>query len=595
MKANAILAFPFVVFFSLNLFGQVKDTSEISIKFLNSKENSTQYIDKDGTNRVKLPFTVKRKKDITPTKDYFVKVSIDHITTDKKDFKIINSIIPVSKEDLNQSDSLFFIEIEIFPHTVDKIAEVFKLKLNCESVVFNEKDHSCAITLLPKTSLTIEQKAKEQYKSELLATDTIDFAFVNLSTKNGLINIYSKGSAKIDTNCRENCSKKRFVKRYEKRKAKSDEKRYEKRKAKSDEKRYEKRFKKCLENCSKKRNLVFPIEVENLEIEKVILHVENGRFAKVTIFPKFNSGVYVSKYPFSATKYGSVKQRIFYEGSEASLDGSYINLSEILEYNELTSRSRFPPNETIILTPENPEKKIVFVRNPVEFFDARFYTDPLGLKGSPNGLVQTQIGAHLFLNTLNHKHSTWFSDLHILYDWSKFDSKFDTLAVQSFVDRTPTDLLSIRKQANMNLDIKLDVLRVSNVHTFTFGVGHFLSLTRSADTTGAFNNIISPAVTAYITGFIEPNPWIDFRFHLPFYVYYNYDQVFSNYKNKFDFVIAPEIEMRIKPAGFSKSNKSVSGTSFFARVRYFDMTSYRGGNFLQIQTGVSFSLSKFLN
>ena len=119
------------------------------------------------------------------------------------------------------------------------------------------------------------------------------------------------------------------------------------------------------------------------------------------------------------------------------------------------------------------------------------------------------------------------------------------------------------------------------------------------DTSKRNSRALLPSFFLYWKGELFANPWLKLDFTFPIYANYNHDQIFNEYAKRWDFSIVPEFELTILPAQFNKkakadSEKEGSSAKLFARVRYYDMPNVRGNNFMQLQTGVSFSISDLM-
>lgn len=534
MKAS--LSISILLFFAFISFGQTSKTQEVNLSF-KTPNNIQIERDNDSTgyslHSIEIEVKAIGKKQIT--KDVLIEAQLEHITTSNGSIQLINSIIPVKKDDLFQSRTQYCtIKFQVF-HTTSMTEEVAKLKLSCPGVTFSEADHQRYIQLKTAQSDTTSEKSEasesaSNAKTNLTAKDTVAAAKLRLSeaVKNG---IYQ----------------------------------------------------------DKHNNLTF-------EIDCVHVYFEKGRIQRVQVFPKNDDGVFQSKYPISATYFNQLREsRFYYEGSNPSFDQKYVELGKVINYTELMARSQFPPDGHVVLKPiEKTSQVIEFYRNPISYFDARIYTDPTSITGNSNGLLLTELNSSFILNTRNFGHFTFVPYINMNLNWAKFDSKFDTLAFSNLNTRNRNDILTLRQQANINFLIDLELLRYSGKHESILGFGHHLATTNISDTTGKALKSIHPSFFVYWHGELFANPWLKLDCTLPIYAQYNHDQVFTEYGRKWDMIIAPQLELTILPAQFkttSKTNDQPDGAKLFARVRYFDMPNAKGNNFVQFQTGVSFSIS----
>jgi len=536
MKIFLSICIPFLLAFAV--FGQKKTKDEIVLSFTNTDNSKFERTDDStGSNLKFIEIEISAIGDKKVTKDYLLEFELEHITSSEKSIRLINSSVQVTKDDLFQNRTQTRkVEFQVFnSNSLEK--EIAKLKVRCNGVHSLAEQHQRYIELI-----TVKENEKTEEQNEesadyaaialanLLLADTVSAATIQLAT-------YLEGDKYVDEH----------------------------------------------------NNLKFSIDC-------VQVFFENGRIQRVQVFPKDDDGVFQSQYPISATYFNKLREsRLHYQGSNQSFNEKYVELGKVINYTESMSRSQFPPDGHIILKPdENTSEVIEFYRNPISYFDARIYTDPTSITGNSNGLVLTELNSSFILNTRNHSYVTLVPYINLNFNWAKFDSQFDTLAFSNLTTRKANDILSLRQQAKINFFIDLELFRYSGKHESILGFGHHLAVTNVSDTTGQSLRSLNPSFYLYWRGELFANPWLKLDCMLPIFAQYNHDQVFTEYGKKWDFIIAPQIEISILPAKFkvkSETNNEPDGAKLFARVRYFDMPSAKGNNFVQFQTGVSFSIS----
>lgn len=521
----------FTLFLAFNSFvhlslSQETDSSEIAISFLTSQSTSlNKSIDSTGSERYTITFEIAIKPDTIATKDYLIELDFKHFTTGDTSLRIVTPLFRLTKDSLNSKRKINVnAEIEVY-NNLSEISQFGVLMIRCDQVVFNESNHQKIITLVAKKDTPDKSKTIQ---------DLIELQKESLSASDtvdaAIIELMVENPQYYDGNI-----------------------------------------------------------PHAFDVAKVTLKIEDGRFKKIIVYAHNMKGRFESKYPISATQFHSKRnEKIYYQGCDAKLIDTYIKVGELIQYSELADRKQFPPNSMVTLTKNKPIDTLFFYRNPISFFDARVYTDPIGLNGNSNGLLLTEVNSRFILNSYNYGRFTWVPFIHLHLGLTKYDSKFDTLSVTSLLDRSPNTLLSLRQQANINFQIRLDVLRYSGLHESVFGIGHHIALTKVKDTTDASGRSLTPSFSFYWRGKLFSNPWISLDLMLPIYANYNHDNIFEKYTNKWDLLIAPELEVNIEPAKFKvKEEDAKNYTRIFFRLRYFDMPSHRGNNFLQFHMGFS--------
>src|SRR6218665_888594 len=332
-----------------------------------------------------------------------------------------------------------------------------------------------------------------------------------------------------------------------------------------------------------------------IKIESAHIILEKGRLQRITVNVKDHIGYYQNEGGISITNFQKCLDfKLNYMGSDPTLQKTYLELGQILGYMDVMSRPVYPPNYEVTLDEEKRADTIKLQTSPLEFFDVRTYTDAKGLTGEANGLAQTEINAHFIGNTqsTNGKHITWLPYVNMNFSASKFSSEFDTLKLQSFAERTNQDMLNFIRYSSLSFKVELELLRYSRIHDGYLTLGHQLFSTKTRDTLATFKRLYTPAFYIIAGGTMFSLPRIKCDFKMPMYFAYLGDQPFTNYSQNCDFFIVPEIELIIDPTSSNensdkKTEFDSNGAKVFARLRYYDMPNYRGGNFLQLQIGAT--------
>lgn len=338
------------------------------------------------------------------------------------------------------------------------------------------------------------------------------------------------------------------------------------------------------------------IEIPEVLIDTVRVYIYNARINRIIFTLKNDNGYFGNQVPISVTNFEKrLEDKLHYKGSNPLLNETYLELGDVLNYICLTERIAYPPDTIVKISGKNQIAQIVNNGKQLQYFDVRVYTDTKGLSGESNGLIQTEINTSFYGNTRNQKNCslTWLPYVRLNLGLSKFDSKFDTLQLNTLTSRVGTDYLKLTQYSNINLRFEVDLVRYSRIHDAYITLGHQMQSTVVQDTSGNSQRIFSPSFYTVLGGTMFNYPRMKCEFKLPFFIAYLMDQPFKDYMRKVDFMIMPEIEITFDPIKIPGQTE-VSGTRIFGRVRYFDMTDFRGGNFWQLQLGAQISLSEIL-
>ncbi len=363
------------------------------------------------------------------------------------------------------------------------------------------------------------------------------------------------------------------------------------------EKKFRKRYKiNDLENYTQfdSNSCSVANSVNCVQINKVEVDITEGRIGIIRVHT--SQGLFMNKGPLSLTNYEKRKYyRLYYAGTKFSMKGTNLVIGDFLVYEPTSARRYFPSRVNFEMDKKGEVKELISKGDPLSFFEGRVYTDGKGLSGEDNGLVLTELHARFIANSnaIGSSAVTMAQFLHLNLNWSKFDSKFDTLNLASYGDVNRSDFLSLMQRSNTMLSAELDLFRGSRVHDLSLKVGTRLYHTKvaSLDTNDASRRIFTPALSVGLFGNLYSSRMIEFSLGIPAYVIFHHDQPFYNLERSqlWDLVIVPELEIRIR---YPKDEDGASTRmSLFGRVRYYDMPYGRSGNFWQIQTGIQVPIS----
>lgn len=525
-----------------------------------------------------------------------IKLKVEYLTQKEGSVKIAPSEFYISKEEIsNCNDSLITSVNLTIPNLKEETEKVFRLELYVDTL----KDFADRRVISVYTKRDIDyEKLLNQTDTVILGSLTLDpngvqaYRRVKHGKRKALIARYdtfimNNGNAKV--NWRDRWFRKRYVPLNDAKELSIQENAEQK----SDSNPVASN--KGDANKNKGDNAKIKVKGSGSEKETIIINnvdivIAEGRMKLIKV--ETNHGTYLNKGPVSLTNfYARRYYRLHYSGHELDRQSSYIILGDILNYVERTGRSYFPSSTSFRLDESHEVEHLKSFESPLTFLDGRIYTDPKGLSGDANGLVQTEINARFILNSnaVGRSYMTFAQNLDMNFYVSKFDSDHDTLVVNTFEHRSANDLLSIMRNSNLGFKLEADLIRGSRVHDVYWTVGHNLLHTKVRDTNSTFKRVITPIFFTTLGGTLHVSPRINANFELPISFAYSYDQPFINYRNRFEWFIAPEVEVTFD---LRKKKDADQKTSFlFARIRYYDMPNFARNNYYQIQLGVNFPIT----
>ncbi|NOQ75613.1 MAG: hypothetical protein GQ574_26635 [Crocinitomix sp.] len=542
----------FCFFISHVLIGQ---ESQIKIEFKESDNvEFTCLLKEDGTNYHTIELMGIKNENDTIKQDSKVFLKIEHFNSTSKDIELLDSIIYFPMETfVNQDTIRRQVKFKSYNDTVS-FSKVFKIFAYIKNAI-------------DTTELSIILNTENRHQFSLsfneIESDEVGRIFL---LQNSEIPIYRRKKIGKREELREEVSKahekyklsgrnKRFMRRYEKSKS-------------------------------------------TIHAESVKVIIENGQISLLVVKVAGKCEFYKNKGPISLTNYDNKNNYVLhYAGTNSELINSYIRTTDFIDYIPSSSRLYFPSHCEFVLDKKINYEDLKLEGSPNSFFDARAYTDTKGLSGEENGLIQTEINAQFMANSnnLGNSYMSFFKYVRMGVSWSKFDSKFDTLEIQTFNNRADSDLLKILRQANTSFEIETDLLRGSRVADAFLTIGHRIYHTPISDLdSGRFQRVFTPSFYGTIGGTIFATPRISARFKFPVNVAYNNDQPFIDYERNWNLYLSPEVEIAIRLK--KPDSKDETKRSFvFARIKYFDMPYYRGNNYWQIQTGVEIPISNLFD
>ncbi|MGV3632192.1 MAG: hypothetical protein ACO1O6_13370 [Bacteroidota bacterium] len=513
-----------------------QEKPKIVLSFENAVEQLPEVYDSTGKKTQHIILLSIHEPEDGIEEDVIFEVKIKHLTTQKEDISLINPLFKISKEDFSDSKSITKeLLLYIYGDTTENIDETCELIIEPEDDKTAELDKgSCMVVILNQTRPEkIKLNKAQKALSDFQIIDSTNLGYFKLTDNAAKIAIY-----------------------------KSDDK-----------------------NNRTETGLF-------ANVKEVGIQTAEGRIEQVIIFCEKIDGHFKAELPISLTNIEeSYHRRLIYNGSNKEFEKYFIEFGSVVQHVILAERPYFPPTDTYTLTPEDRIDTLRLHHTVNDYLDIRLYTDALGMTGKPNGIVQTEINLKLIGNTQNTKRSrwTWIPYVNMNLSFSKFDSKFDTLVIDSFSIAYKSKLLPIIQQSNIGFNLDFELLRYSRVHDLYLNLGHRILVTnvRERDTT-TFARVFNPLFYIQPGGILHASPSFKCAFNLPFLFNYIHDQPFYGIKDKWVFVIQPEVELIYTPL---KPNSP----RYFARVRYYDMPNQRSENFFQIQVGANIGLSNVFN
>lgn len=358
---------------------------------------------------------------------------------------------------------------------------------------------------------------------------------------------------------------------------------------------------------AKKDSVKCSMDTLRRDIEYIEVHVTQGRIGHIKVKIKDDpGGYYVNKGPISLTNFYKKRYyRLDYAGSDQDLRYTWICIGDILNYQPTENRHYFPTDGKYRLERANQTEPVMSNGSPVNYFEAKTYSDFQGLSGEENGLIHTEINARFVSNSnaIYRSYFTWLQYINVDLGYSKFDSQFDTLQLDLLLREDSTlilpesDLLSVIRQANGFFNIEIDLLRASKVHDAYIKVGHRVYQTRTlmeykADTSHFVQNrtLYTPAFHLTLGGTVYANKRLTVDFSLPVCLFYTFDlPAWFNRTGEFKWMAMPQVQFSYKVS--RKLNDHKRTTQLFFRFRYFDMPYAYDNNFWQTQFGLEIPLT----
>lgn len=511
---------------------------------------------------------------------YYINVALEHVTTDDNDVKLITQVIELDRSAFSSAITQVHPILVEVANTDDELNEVFKVSIHCDSLNLDAPGSVQTITLCGKDRVN--------YKELFEQADTVNIGELCLADMNGiypykriligkrdaLIDEWDKGRTTFkEGSTTDIVSKDKVLLR---------NRRFAKRHRKQDVK---------------------------LHVKDVQILVSEGRMKTIKVIVTGDNnvqknGYYINKGPVSLTNFHNRRYyKLHYVGSDPVLQNSYLALGHVLRYTSWKERDYYPSFNTYRLSRNQGCTVITSVGSPMTFFDARVYTDPKGLSGEDNGLIQTDINARFISNSngLGRSYLTLFQYTRLGLSWSKFDSQFDTLKLDTFGTRRNNEILSLTRRSNASLRGEIDLIRGSRVHDVSFTLGAIIYQTKvsaySPELSATdFKRVFTPAFYAYLGGTLFATNKVKADFKLPLNVVYNHDQPFEPEDgSNFELLLSPEIEIALNLKKNGNLLNEEQSPFVFGRFRYFDMPDYSGNNYWQMQVGVEVPITSLFD
>lgn len=176
-------------------------------------------------------------------------------------------------------------------------------------------------------------------------------------------------------------------------------------------------------------------------IDSVKIAIRDGMIEHLQVFVGDRS-FYNTKAPISLLDI----DRRFEDKLYDPATNNYILLKNAIRFYADRRFNYIPDNDEIALTKTKLSQEIFANKNLNTLLDIQTYTDMLGLLGDePNGIFQVNVSSKFFLHRKNllNCFTYIFSDIEPFFHYSKVDSKFETLTVNS-PELNPTEIFRRR-------------------------------------------------------------------------------------------------------------------------------------------------------
>lgn len=312
-------------------------------------------------------------------------------------------------------------------------------------------------------------------------------------------------------------------------------------------------------------------------IDSITLTIRNGLIEHLQVFSGDRS-FYNTKAPISLLSLDNRFTDKLYDPAT----GNYIFLKNALRFYASRRFNFIPDNEEITLTRKKPNQIVYADKNLNTLLDIQTYTDLLGLLGDePNGLFQIEASSKFYLHRSNIRNRFIYfcSEIEPFFHYSKIDSKFETLAVNSD-ELNPTAIFH-RRNYTVGLNLNIIQWDFKPANSLVIKTGYQYNSTKID-----INDNKTNAIThlPYVEAGLKSNRLKGFGLNIN----YRYSCVLLNPNPLFD--VESKTKLMSFHANLNYRPTEKSGNEIFLRfANYLDINN-RKNDFSILQVGMRTSL-----
>jgi hypothetical protein len=264
----------------------------------------------------------------------------------------------------------------------------------------------------------------------------------------------------------------------------------------------------------------------------------------------------------------------------------FVLLGDVLSY-EVEGERYYPDNKNFTLSPTDTVQSVALDPDLDKLISLRVFSDVLGLSGEDNALVQSEFTTSFILNSGNFRNSRVipFHTIDATLNLNKFDSKFDSLLVDTIGDRF--SLMTLNKRSKYSASVNSSIIHYRNIHEFNWRVGLHTSFTNVVDTSGNSAHIwLHSVFSDFIFKVGNEDKRAGLEFHLP--IYWQYPGKSPSIGRTISPVFRPEAQIHYK------TKKNERSYLFFRYRGFFNWGKGNDLDFAQLQFGYSGSISTYV-
>jgi hypothetical protein len=325
---------------------------------------------------------------------------------------------------------------------------------------------------------------------------------------------------------------------------------------------------------------------KDLVITRIDMSILDGTIYAIQVVTDDNNVYSNKRSQISLTSFDRRhKDKLYPEGRG---NNNYIKIGDFLRYQTAYGRLFLPDDTTVTLTPgKNYTATLVLDPSLSSLIEARVYSDVMGLSGKANGIIQTELYTKFIGNTINLRNTRYVFLNYIspYFSFSKFDSKFDTVALYPDTSISRMQLLQL---SPVQYGVTFNLISYFRMHRFEINTGVQGNLTRNLlfpDST--VSDINQYSWFGQIGGTFTRGRNYGLDMSLKFIYNWLADEPKLNPEktSMSIWILNPEANLFWFP-GNDKNNK------IFFRYRGFYNMSHSDTNFIQLQLGYSFNINK---